>query len=202
MKAIWQTPHQIYFMAQDAFFLRRFQDTVIKESAIAWREAMQAKKNGEPHIMENIYTSMLLGIRWFCRWHATMERQPRVHFRWSIEGFKGCVYIFISIHKSSEKQELCRMELSSIENKRGDKLMKCLQRDFRPELNLGKSQKKKRTTLNRLFTKTWQLGETVQRRFSLSWGLVITAQHKTTLSTRSIFTMVNQNKRATLMRQE
>ncbi len=71
------------------------------------------------------------------------------------KGLKDALTSFISIHQASGKHEFLRSELSTIvnevissnsrENRRGNKLLKRLAKDFGPELMIGKSQKQNST---------------------------------------------------------
>ena len=170
MKVVRQTPHQVHAMAQNAFLLRKLRDTALKEATTAWVEASQAEKKGEPHIMKKDIIKTINNKPQYKGLVEVKERTvrrlvsdgfvgitpPRRGNPGSIpEGaykvLKDALISFIGIHQASGKHELCRSELSSIvndvvsanpdENRRGDKLMKRLQRDFGPELNIGKSQK-------------------------------------------------------------
>jgi hypothetical protein len=170
IKVVRRTPHQVHALAQNAFLLRRLRDTAIKEATTTWVEALQAKKNGEPHTMKK---DIIKKINNKPQYKGVVEVHERTVRRLVSDGFVGvtpprrgnpgsipegaynalkdALISFISIQQASGKQELSRSELSSIVNdvvnsnpdqsRRGDKLMKRLQRNFGPELSIGKSQK-------------------------------------------------------------
>jgi hypothetical protein len=49
MKVVCQTLHHAHALAQNALLLKKLRDSAIKETTIAWAEASELEKKGEPH---------------------------------------------------------------------------------------------------------------------------------------------------------
>jgi len=187
MKVVRQTSHQANAMAQNASVLRKLRDAAVKEATKAWNEVTQLAEKGELHMTKKEIIQQINNKPQYKGIVQLNERTirrllsdghigvtpPRRGNPGSIplvayKALTDAVILFISIHQASGKHEYIRSELSDIinnvvnsnpeENRRSDKLMSRLQRDFGPEINLGKAEKLeerrvKWTTYDNL--KTW-----------------------------------------------
>jgi len=163
MKAVGQTSHQAHAMAQNAFLLRKLRDSATKEATTAWVEVSEPYKTTK-EIIEMINNKPQ--YKGFVKVHERTIRRlvaedvigvtpPRRGHDGSIppvayRALKDALTSFISIHQASGKHEHRMSDLSRIinnvinfnpnENRRSNKLMDRLRKDFGPEINLGKSE--------------------------------------------------------------
>jgi hypothetical protein len=163
MKVVRQTSHQAHAMAQNAFLLKKMRDSATKEATAAWVEVSEPRKtkkeiiemvNNKPQYkgfvqvhertIRRLVAEGIIGVTPPCRGHDGSI--PPVAYR----ALKDAVTSFISIHQASGKHEHRMSDLSRIinnvvnfnpdENRRSNKLMDRLRKDFGPEINLGKSE--------------------------------------------------------------
>jgi hypothetical protein len=171
MKVVRQTSYQVNAMAQNSLMKKQLRDAAIKEATIAWKEASESKMKGEEHrrqkdIIEMINNKPINKENDICVYARSLRRYvsegivgltpprkgcpgkiPPVAYR----ALKDAMVTFIKIHQASGKYEYTRSDLSKIvndvvnshpnENRRSDKLMARLQKDFGPELTLERGQK-------------------------------------------------------------
>ena len=169
MKVVCQTSHQVHAMAQNAFVLKKLRDNAINETIKAWVEATDLEKKGKPHKLKKEIIEMTNNKPQYKGIVKVSERSIRHLVEKGIIGvtpprrgnpgsipppaykaLKDALTSFISIHQASGKYEYKRSELSKIvndiinsnpeENCRSDHLMARLQKDFGPELSIGKSE--------------------------------------------------------------
>jgi len=169
MKIVRQTSHQVHAIAQNALLLKKLRDNAIKETTKAWVEASELEKKGKPHQLKKEIIEMTNSKPQYRGIVQVSERSIRRFVEQGIIGvtpprrgnpgfiplvaykaLKDALISFISIHQASGKCEYKRSELSNLvnevinanpeENRRKDHLMARLQKDFGPEINLGKSE--------------------------------------------------------------
>jgi hypothetical protein len=169
MKIIRQTSHQAHAMHQNAFVLKALRNKALKEATTAWVEASELEKRGEPHKTKKEIIETINNKPQYKGLVHVSDRTTRSLVQQGIIGvspprrgnpgtippmvykaLKDALTSFICIHQASGKNEFRRSNLSKIvndvinsnpaENRRSDQLMARLQKDFGPEINLGKSE--------------------------------------------------------------